>query len=516
MTKFYRALLAFCSAVIARAELTLAPVFTDHMVLQRDQSIPVWGSASPAAQVIVEFTGNKQTVIADEKGHWLVRLPPHAAQSEPSTLRVSSATELRLLTDILVGEVWLAAGQSNMEWPLGKESHAEKEVPHATHALIRLYGPAYVGKDRGGAPFTPDEVSRLDSGNFFRGGWTACTPETAAAFSAIGYYFAKEIQAATDVPIGVINLAVGGSPAEAWIAREALATDPELRPLIDGNWLENLALEEWCRQRGHENLDATLNSGVLWNARDGGPDYPFKPGFLWLAGVEPLAPFAIRGVIWYQGESNSLRVDRVRQHEKLFPFLVSEWRRRWGIGDFPFFYCQLSGIEVKSYHSEFWPEFRDGQRRMLSIIPNSGMVVTSDVGDAASVHPRDKFTVGQRLASLALVRCYGRNLESSGPLPIRVTAHGREIIVEFDHAVGGLRTSEDQSPTGFEIAAEDGNYFPANGTVTGSVVTLTSQGLAAPRRVRYDWQPFPTGNLINALHLPVSTFALEAESNLRK
>jgi sialate O-acetylesterase len=502
----YRIILALCGAVIARAELRLAPIFTDHMVLQRDQPVPIWGRASPDARVVVEFNGETQIGVADEMGRWLIRLAARAALAEPSTLRVSSATESRVLTDVLVGEVWLCAGQSNMEWPLEKEAHAIEELSRAAHPAIRLFNPDYAGKEAGGNPFTAAEVARLTPEGFFHGAWMACTPATAARFSAIGYYFAQVVHTALGVPIGVINLAVGGSPAEAWMRSETLAADPELRLLAAPDWLTNPALEAWCLQRTHENLDRAIAAGEV-DAHS--PNHAFKPGFLWTAALEPLAPFAIRGVLWYQGESNSLRADRVREHEKLLPILVRDWRTRWGLGDLPFYYCQLSGIETKSYHSEFWPDFRDGQRRLLAVIPNSGMVVTSDVGDPASVHPRDKLTVGTRLARLALARCYGHDLESSGPSPRSVTAHERELTVEFDHTDDRLRTSDDRSPTGFEIAAVDGDFSPANARLTGSTVTLFSQGVVAPRRVRYGWTPFSVGNLINSAGLPTSTFAME-------
>jgi len=500
--------LALSCAVLARDELTLAPVFTDHMVVQRDRPLPVWGRAAPNALITVEFAGERQSAAADASGRWRARLAPRAASAEPRVMRVSSAAESRMLTDVLVGEVWLCAGQSNMEWPLAKEVHAQEEIPRAAHRAIRLLNPDYAGKEAGGNAFTPTQVARLTPEDYFRGAWTTCTSEAATQFSAIGYYFAREVHAALGVPVGVINLAVGGSPAEAWMRSESLAADPGLSALAASDWLANPALEAWCLQRAHENLDRAITAGEI-DPR--APNHPFKPGFLWAAALEPLAPFAFRGVLWYQGESNSLRADRVRQHERLFPLLVRDWRARWGLGDFPFLYCQLSGIETTSYHSEFWPEFRDGQRRMLTIIPNSGMVVTSDVGDPASVHPRDKLTVGTRLARLALARCYGCDLESSGPTPRSAVVREHELSVEFDHAAGGLRTGDNGSPSGFEIADATGDFAPATAKVAGSTITLSSSRVAAPRRVRYGWQPFIIGNLTNAAGLPTSTFAIEVQ-----
>lgn len=495
--------LLLLSVAWLRAELALAPVFTDHMVLQRDVPLPVWGRAAPGELVTVEFAGDKKTAFADVDGCWLVRLGLQAASAAARDLRINTAGESREITDVLVGEVWLCAGQSNMEWPLARELHAEAELPRATQPGIRFFNPGYAGKGAGGSPFTAEEVAMLTPTDYYCGAWEVCTPGTAARMSAIGYYAARDLHAALGVPVGIIHLAVGGSPAEAWVSRKTLARDTALRALTEGDWLVNPVLEAWCRQRGQENLGPAPAGGA------GGPDHPFKPGFLWDAGIEPLLPFGLRGVMWYQGESNSLSLGRVRQHEILLPLLVRDWRRGWGRPDLPFLYCQLSGIDVNPYRSEFWPEFRDSQRRLLEAIPHSGMVVTADVGHRTDVHPRDKATVGARLARLALAQVYGRELESSGPKPKSARVRGNEVVVTFTHATGGLRTSDGQALRGFEIAATDSGFIPASALIDGATVCVSYQAGITPRRIRYGWQPFPEGNLENSDSLPASTFAFE-------
>jgi sialate O-acetylesterase len=420
-------------------------------------------------------------------------------------LRISTVGESRELTDVLVGEVWLCAGQSNMEWPLARELHAEAELPRALHPGIRFFNPGYAGKGASGSLFAAEEVAMLTPSDYYRGAWEVCTPGSAARMSAIGYYAARDLHVALGVPVGIIHLAVGGSPTEAWVSRKTLAEDGALRALTEGDWLVNPALEAWCRQRGQENLGQAPAGGV----DGGGPNHPFKPGFLWVAGIEPLLPLGLRGVMWYQGESNSLSLARVRQHELLLPLLVSDWRRGWGRPDLPFLYCQLSGIDSNPYRSEFWPEFRDSQRRLLEIIPYSGMVVTADVGNRTDVHPRDKATVGVRLASLALARVYGRELEFSGPQPKSALVRGSEIVVTFRHATGGLRTGDGQALRGFEIAAADDGFTPASGIIDGKTVLISYQAGFVPRRIRYGWQPFPEGNLQNYYSLPASTFMLD-------
>ncbi|MBL9219708.1 MAG: hypothetical protein JNG82_14565 [Opitutaceae bacterium] len=498
-------------AAVLRAELTLAPVFTDHMVLQRDQPLPVWGRAVPGEPVTVEFAGETQTVRAGADGGWLARLGPQAANAAPRVLRISTAGAVRELTDVLVGEVWLCAGQSNMEWPLAKALRAETEIPAANYADIRFFNPGYAGKEAGGGAFPAGDVARLIPGDYYCGAWEACAPVSAGRMSAIGYHAARELHAALGVPVGIIQLAVGGSPTEAWVRRETLVADPALHVLTEGDWLTNPALEPWCRQRGRENLDQAIATGAVLPgvAAGGGPNHPFKPGFLWSAGIEPLQPLALRGVLWYQGESNSLSLARVQQHEILFPLLVRDWRHRWGRADLPFLYCQLSGIEANPYRSEFWPEFRDSQRRMLEVIPASGMVVTADVGDRATVHPRDKATVGIRLARLALARVYGRDFESSGPQPRSAVVRGSEIVLEFTHAAGGLGTSDGQPPRGFEAAGDGSRFEPVPARIDGAAIVLSCPPGLSPRQVRYGWQPFPEGNLVNRATLPASTFVLE-------
>jgi sialate O-acetylesterase len=480
----------------------LAWVFQDHMVLQRDAPVPVWGTGEAGNPVAVDFAGQRKSTRCDADGRWRVTLDPLQGDDRPQDLTVT-AGETVAVRDVLVGEVWVAAGQSNMEFTLAREAHAAAELPAANLPGVRLLNLGYAGQNVFATPFSAEVVARLNPADFYRGSWAPCTTASARSFSAIGYYFAKEVRQVAGVPVGVINLAVGGSPAEAWVRRDALAADAELRPMVDGNWLRNPALDDWCRERGRQNL------GDVATADPAGPNHPFKPGFLWDAGLARLVPFAVRGVIWYQGESNALDGRRAAQHERLFPLLVADWRRQWGEGDFPFLYCQLSSIGTEhGYHSESWPAFRDGQRRMLAGILNSGMAVTSDIGNRADVHPRDKRTVGHRLALWAGAKVYGQHVTFSGPLPTGARREGAAVVVTFDHADGGLRAADDKPLAGFEVAGSDGAFAPAQVTVASDRLTVSSSAVADPTTVRYGWQPFSAGNLANGAGLPASTFQL--------
>lgn len=487
--------------------LSLAPWFTDNLVLQRDIPVPVWGTANAGERVIVTFAGQRKTTRADPSGCWQVVLDPLPASFAARTLTAEATDTLRL-TNILVGEVWLAAGQSNMEFPLSREAHASAELPVAANASLRLLNLSFAGQYLYAKPFGANELSRMTPEQFYSGTWCECSPASAKDFSAIAYFFGHELQPELHLPVGIIHLAVGGSPTEAWIRRAALAADPELGVMTRGNWLTNATLDDWCRERGHQNLDAPLQSGLAVPGDDLGPNHPFKPGFLWEAGPARLRPFAIRGVLWYQGESNSLEPRRVAQHEKLFPLLVRDWRAQWGQLRLPFLYCQLSSIGTNGgYKASCWPEFRDQQRRFLETIPDTAMAVTSDLGHPTDVHPRNKRDVGHRLALAALALVYGREVEFSGPLIQSVERRGDQVLVRFQHA-NGLKTTDGEPPNDFEVAGEDGQFFPAVAAIQGGVVVLTCPRVSRAVEVRYAWQPFPTPvqNLVNAAGLPASTF----------
>ncbi len=488
--------------------LSLNELFTDSMVFQRDIPVPVWGTATAGIPVTVTIGNQFKEVKTDENGNWTVMLDAMKADAEPRELKVVAGQETLVVRDVLIGDVWIAAGQSNMEFAMSREAHASVELSKAEYAQIRFLNLTYAGQYHPARKFGADVLKRLKPDTFYQGKWQPCSPQSAKEFSAVGYYFGKEIHQTLKVPVGVIHLAVGGSPTEAWIRRDAIATEPKLKSMVAGNWLDNPELGEWCLQRAHQNLDGAIKAGQIVPGDELGWNHPFKPAFLWESGISRLIPFGIRGVIWYQGESNSLSLRRVEQHSHLFPLLVADWRAQWGLGDFPFLYCQLSGIGTEGgYKSEHWPEFRDSQRRMLAEIPNAGMAVTSDLGHPTDVHPRNKRDVGQRLARWALAKTYQQPMEFSGPIPANVISHDGQLVIKFDHA-DGLTTSDGQAPHGFEIGEAQGEFHQATAVITDSTITLSSPLVSAPVRVRYAWQPYPNANVVNAAKLPASTFEM--------
>ncbi|MCA9248189.1 MAG: exo-alpha-sialidase, partial [Planctomycetales bacterium] len=503
--------------------LRLPFVFSDHMVLQADMPIPVWGTATPLAKITARLGDELQTTEADAHGAWQVRFEARRATFSPTSLVIESAGQRLVLNDVLVGEVWLCAGQSNMEWPLGPSVHGasalrelaqqQEDGDTRSHWEIRLLD--LTDAPRGdGSSYGELQMPRLHPDSFLRGHWTRATPPAASSFSAVAWYFGQKLGQELDVPVGLICPAVGGSPAEAWIPRDALAKHSELRDLVAGHWLDNPRLGEFCPLRGEQNLRSAMQAGLEIPGDELGPNHPFKPGFMYAAGIEPLLPFAIRGAIWYQGESNAETPERVRQHRQLFPFLVQQWRSRWGQGEFPFLYVQLPALNRPD-----WPLFRETQRRALAELNNLGMAITIDTGHPTDVHPHLKKPVGERLAAWALGTTYRAQAERAyaGPLLKHAEQEGERIVVAFEHVGAGLKSSDGAALRHFEVCGDDCRFHPATAEILGEdKVSVRSPGIAAPRHVRYAWLPFPNPvvNLVNSEGLPASPFTTQEETAL--
>jgi sialate O-acetylesterase len=498
--------------------VTLDALFSDHMVLQREAKLPVWGTAAAGHEITVTFNGASAGAVADAQGRWRAELPAQVASTTARELQISAnGTPLITVGDVLVGEVWLCAGQSNMEFRTDQEATWAGEQANAALPHVRLRNLGYAGQGIFASAYSAAVVARQTPEQFYNAGtWAACNAASAAPFSAVGYFFGKEIRAAVGVPVGLINVSVGGSPAEAWVRRGALAGNAALAPMVNPNWTTSgTALEPWCNERARVQLGA--NAGTA-PGDDLGPNHSFKPAFLWNAGPARIAPFAIRGVLWYQGESNALSHLgeagvtnprwRVDQHEQLFPMLVRDWRHQWGQGDFPFLVCQLSSISESAYDSDFWPEFRDGQRRAARLLPNVGLAVTSDLGNATNVHPTNKRDVGRRLACWARRNIYGEPGVLACPLPTSATRQGNVATVLFSDAGPALATSNGAAPASLEVAGADGVFHAATASIAGATVLASSPNVPAPTAVRYGWQPFSNGNLVNSAGLPASTFQL--------
>ena len=490
----------------ARQSLHLPRVFGNHMVLQAETEIPVWGHAKTGAKVTVTLGGETQTATADQAGRWRVRLKPRGASANPSTMLIKATDERIELKDVVIGEVWVCAGQSNMEWTLSQSANGSDELSKADHPNLRLLH--LVGGARGSSgSYTQEHLDRLTPETYSAGEWKVASADSARNFSAVAWYFGRHLQQEVKVPVGLICAAVGGTPAEAWIPREALEADPDLKGLVAGNWLDNERLGEFCRTRGVQNLLAAIQSGDRIPGDEFGPHHSFKPGFMWEAGIEPLIPYAIRGAIWYQGESNAETPARVREHGRLLPLLINQWRARWGQGEFPFLYVQLPALNRPE-----WPRFRDGQRRVLSQLKNVGMAITIDTGHPSNVHPTLKKPVGERLAKLALGTTYGKSTTYSGPLIGVAEPEGDCLVVSFQHVGDGLKSSDDKPLRYFEVRGKEGDYYPATAKIIDrNTVAVSSSSVPEPHDARYAWLPYPNppANLFNSVDLPASPFSTE-------
>ena len=492
----------------ARGAAQPAACFGAHMVLQRDVALPVWGTAEPGEEVVVVFGDARADTVADAAGRWRVTLPPRGASSEPRQLVIRGSNEVRL-DDVLVGEVWLCAGQSNMLMPLVKADHAAREIAEADRPGLRLLAlRTAAGGDP--PPYTPAQVRDLEPGRFCTGQWEACTPGTARHFSAIGYFFGAAIADALDVPVGIVCVAVGGSPTEAWVRRAALAADPALAPLVAGDWTKNPALAGWCAERAARNLARAATAGESIPGDDVGPNHPFKPGFLWDSCVAPLVPFAIRGVAWYQGESNAESPARVAQHTILLRSLVADWRHEWTSDAMPFAVVQLPGMDRPD-----WPAFRETQRLALAGLASAGLVVTIDLGRKDDVHPPDKRPIGERIARWAIAETSKRGLDVAvGPTPVDAESRpDGTVAVRFMHAGAALAASDGKAIRHFEVAGADGVFHAVAARIEGDAVLVTPPAGGKVARVRYAWMPFPVPpvNLVNSAGLPATPFVVEVK-----
>ena len=635
MIRTFWLILLLAQAGALPAQLRLAGIFGDYMVLQRDQPVPVWGWASPGESVAVYFGQQVQAAVADTAGAWRVDLAPMPAQPQGQRLRVHAGGDSIVCQDVLVGEVWLASGQSNMEWSLQRARDGEAEAAAAQHPLIRLYT-------------VPRTVARRPQADV-AGAWAVCTPATAAGFSAVAYFFGRDLQAALDLPIGLIHSAWGGTPSEAWTSLDMLAGHPDFEAKIasiraseedfQAGWQQQqaqmgtirarvaeieaaashpetaLAYDDaawpqmqvpihfhnteiagfqgiaWMRKtftlsRAQSQQDLTLVLGKieqadrtfvngepvgetvlthgprqytvparllrpgpnviavrvrhLRNAGGGiyeGPllaiqgrdtladlggnwrysiarfdDIPIShqvyshlPGALYNGMIAPLIPYAIRGAIWYQGESNA---SRAYQYRDIFPKLILDWRVRWEQGHFPFLFVQLANfMPAKPEPSDdSWPELREAQAMTLSL-PHTGMAVAIDIGETDDIHPRNKQDVGYRLSVAAQAIAYGRDLVYAGPRLRRAEVQGDHLLLTFDHCGSGLVAQGGGPLQGFAIAGAEGPYRWAQAEIISPTqVKVWHPDLPAPRTVRYAWANNPACNLYNQEGLPASPF----------
>lgn len=472
-----------------RGPTRLLPVYAPGMVLQRYRPIRIEGRADHGVTVTADLGGDRATATAGTDGRFVVTLPARG-EATGLTLTVTAPDTVITVPDVAIGEVWIASGQSNMEFHLSAAVEGPEAIASAPDSLLRFFtmvpDPATDGRT-----WSAGDMARVDSLDYYRvpDRWSIASPSTLPPVSAVAYFFARTLRDSLDVPVGIVANPVGGSTTESWIDIETLKRE---EPQVLVNWRGNDYIQPWAQGR------AKLNAP--------GHSHPYGPAYLFAAGVLPLGSLPVAGTIWYQGESNAHNAE---VHERMFKRLVESWRRQFDSPDMPFIFTQLSSLNRPS-----WPAFRDSQRRLAEAIPGTGMAVTTDVGDSLDVHPRRKQPVGERLARIALHDVYSSgSTVPSGPLPVRAYAlPGGRLAVEMKWGEG-MHASSGDSIIGFEVASSPlGPFYPAVATVDGNRIILSSMNEPSPSAARYGWQPFTRANLVNAALLPASTFKIAAEA----
>jgi sialate O-acetylesterase len=490
-------LLAFSTAGPCRADVRPNPIFSDGAVLQRGRTLPVWGTADDGESVTVTVQGRTAGTVCRGR-RWRVDLPPlEVGGPVEMTIRGKNTITLR---GLLVGEVWVCSGQSNMELTVADCDRADREIANSANPQIRL---CKVPRQAADAPL--EEVSLS---------WRECGPSTVGNFSGVGYFFGRDLQEALKVPLGLIDASYGSTPAEAWMRPETLRSRPEFRSILDEYARQVEDSPRAMTQYGSE-MEAWERAAAEAKAtgrkpppRPQLPLGPFnwrRPSGLYHAMVLPLVPYAIRGVIWYQGERNS---PRAYQYRTLFPALIADWRRAWGQGDFPFLFVQLApfGKRGDEPRESAWAELREAQLLTSQSVPSTAMAVITDVGDEADIHPRRKQPVGERLALAARAVAYGEPVSYRGPSYRDFEVQGDRIVVSFDHAGRGLECRGDRL-RGFAICGPDRTFVAAEVQIVGhDRVAVHSPRVSRPVAVRFGWADYPVVNLWNRDGLPASPF----------
>jgi sialate O-acetylesterase len=501
-TKFFLSVaVIFLASAAGYANVVLPDVISNGMVLQRDRPVPIWGQADPGEVVTVSFAGRSAKAIAGPDGKWQVRLGPFHVNAKPANMTISGKNAIEL-KDVLVGEVWLMSGQSNMQRLLSETANGAEAIAAANYPLIRLFNVSRQAAFKHRPP--PLAI------------WQVCSPDTVKEFSAAGYYFGVELQKELTVPIALINSSYGGSQAEAWTPVEYLLASDELKPTVERTKI-------WDAERAQVKADyekslAAWREGVEKAKAAGARPQPSPAvpdalreyriaSSIYNGMIAPLIPFSIRGAFWYQGESNEARA---QQYALLLPTMIRAWRERWGEGNFPFGIIQLPNYRDSKPDpaDEAWSHVREAQRLAAVNTPNSGLIVTIDIGEARDIHPKNKLDVGRRMAGWALANVYGRKITSSGPAFRQAKVAGSKIILTFADAGRGLRIRDGVRLEEFAIAGADHKWHWAEAKIVGkNRVEVWADSVPQPLAVRYAFNNNPKHpNLTNETGLPATPF----------
>ena len=480
--------------ISAKAQVKLPALVSDNMVLQQNAKVNLWGWASPDEKISiqVEWQNTPIEIIANSEGNWKATVDTPKGSEKTYSIKIDATNKI-VLNNILIGEVWVCSGQSNMYFPVGKEEGTWKtgvknyaeEIQNANYPTIRLF-----------TVLTNASPKPL---NDVTGSWAVCSPNTIKTFSAVAYFFGRDLYQKLKVPVGLISTSWGGTKAEAWTAQDVLESNPDFVSILEED-AKNEKLYQEKLETYYFNLkkeQITNNNGLKTELKKPKKEANKTSYVLYNAMLHPLINYTMKGVIWYQGESNS---GKANLYQTLFPAMVKSWRDDWKQGDFPFYYVQITP------HKGQTPEIREAQLLSLKKIPNSGMVVTTDVGDANNIHPTNKQTVGHRLALIAMAKTYNEDkLVYSGPIYNHMKIKKNRVQLFFDYTESGFKKT-DENLKEFEIAGEDKIFYPADAKIDGKTIIVASEKVKKPVAVRFAWKPIPEPNLFNAENLPASPF----------
>ena len=502
MSRLIAAVVAITFCNLAVADLELPPMFADSMILQRDQPVKVWGWASAGSQIEVSLLADTKSTTTSDDGRWSVALEAMPAGG-PHTMTVAGDGAKVVVKDVLIGDVWLCSGQSNMAMTVSRAKDFDKESAAATFPKIRM--------------FKVTSAHATKPQDRCKGEWSVCSPETVGGFSATAYFFGRRIHKELNVPIGLINSSVGGTSVESWTSMPAQSAVAAIKPRLDA-W--KAADSEYDAEKAKANFDKATESWKqrVKKAKAEGKPNPRRPQLvsrpiedrnypsnLFNGKINPLIGYTIKGAVWYQGENSSGRgFAHLYQHQ--LTTLINDWRTRWGQGDFPFGWVQLPNFkapQTQPVETSGWVLVQEGMLKTLSL-PNTGMAVTIDVGEEKDIHPKDKQSVGHRLAQWALADVYNKDIPAMGPIYRSSKVQGGNVIIEFDHAQGLV--ADGGNVLGFAIAAEDKKFVSAKARIDGTKVIVSSEAVAEPVSVRYAWAANPVISLRNAAGIPAAPF----------
>lgn len=491
--------LALCAPTL-NADVKLPAIFGDNMVLQQGREAQVWGKADPGEKVTVSVAGQSASAVADSSGNWKLTLKPLKTDAKQTTVTVTGKNTITL-QNVLVGEVWVGSGQSNMQWGVRAANDAEKEIAAAKYPTLRLFT-----VERYGWPQALEDV---------KGKWVECSPETVKEFSATLYFFGRDLQAQIQQPIGLINSSVGGTIVQSWTRWEVLLTDPQTKAQAEER-VKELDNPEWVARKFAADTaryaEAERKAKAEGKPMRGpkpewlGPWYRNRPAGLYNAMIHPLLGFPIRGVVWYQGEFNASDPD---QYARMFPKMIQDWRQQWGLGEFPFFFVQLPGnneMQTEPANTkQSWALQREAQSKALAL-PNTGMAVTIDTAPEGDLHPKNKQPVGNRLARIAAAKVYGKSIAFEAPTFESMSKEGSALRLKFRHAKAGLITRDGSPVRGFAIAGADQKFVWADARIEGETVVVSNAAVSDPVAVRYGWANNPVISLFNKEGLPLAPF----------